>query len=64
MGPLLGLSHLVLLPLIERVEDKDPFQIPFLLFIPIERKEFNPVKFFPLQGLKKRPGKVQLFKTC
>ena len=63
MGFFLNISHPVLLQLIERIEDEDPSQFPFFLFITIEREKFYPVKVLPFQGLKKRPRKVPLFKT-
>lgn len=60
---LLNISHLVLLQLIERIEDENSSPFPFFLFDTIERKKFQSVKVFPLQGLKEWPGKVPLFKA-
>jgi hypothetical protein len=64
MGFFLDISHLVLLQLIKRIEDKKSSRLPFFFFDTIEREKFYPVKVFPFQGLKERPRKVPLFKTC
>ena len=64
MGFLLNISHLVLFQLIERIKDEDPLPLFLFLLVTIKREKFYSVKVFPFQVLKKRPGKVPLFKTC
>ena len=64
MGFLLCISCPILFQLIKRIKDEDPLPLILFLLVTIKREKFYPIKIFPFQVLKKRPGKVPLFRTC